>query len=751
MRRIDTPSARAGIFWLFLIATLAGLLFFCQGWVMAAKEKPFFMRQQLYWAMSGWYMWAAIFPFLYLFSRRFPLERGSLHRNIPVHLLAALIVSFLHAYTQVKLNNWFPYVEKKATQMSIFNGYMVGMVMWRMVVYSALVSVAFALDYYRKYREGQMLASRIEARILRAQMEALKMQLDPDFLFETLHSITDLMHRNLTAADKMIARLGDFLRLTLDTAGTSQVSLRKELEFLRCYLEIQKIRLNHPVPAILDIEPSTLDARIPNLLLYSIVEDALERRPNNASAAESQLRISTSRVNQTFQLEVIDPQPAGNGAHRNGQNLHERMQQIYGTGFRMLAETLKDGGRRTVVEIPWTDSEGGEPPEPDWAESEGPADERGAELEWVRRSDAIAPEITQSRPWWRPYLVSCAGFSALGLFFMARESLTRWVNHEPIEWMGQMQWFVSWYIWAFLAPTIVAFARRFPLVRPYVVRNMLLHFANNALILLVLSVFSISYNWFLDPNAGSYAAFFLKEFRFSDFSVDVILYWTIVAVGFGASYYREFRQGEYRSARLRAQLARAQLQALKMQLHPHFLFNTLNSISELMQEEIETAEKMMSHLERFLRLTIQNSEAQEVPFETELEFLKCYLEIEHVRFQDRLSVRMEIEPQAMSVQVPNLLLQPIVENAIRHGIAPLSSEGHIDIRAFRTDGRLQVSVQDNGPGIPEDPAANRKGLGLSNTRERLQQLYGRRHRFELANAPGGGLIVTLEIPVKTQA
>lgn len=751
MKPLNTPGVRAGIFWLFLIATLAGLLFFCQGWVMSSMEKTFLWQQQLYWAMTGWYMWAAIFPFLYLFSRRFPLEHGTLRKNIPVHLLSALIISFLHAYTQVKLNNWFPYVQVKASQMSIFNGYMVGMVMWRMVVYSALVCVSFALDYYRKYREGQMLASRIEARILRAQMEALKMQMDPDFLFDTLHSITDLMHRDLSAADKMIARLGDFLRLTLDSSGTSQVSLRKELEFLRCYLEIQKIRLNQPLSTDFDIEPGTLDARIPNLLLYSLVEEAVERR-EGAGVADAILKIRTQQVDQTFKLEVHDMHPAGGIAPRPGRNLHERMQQIYGTGFQLFTETMRDGSRRTIVEVPWTDTEDDEQPELVWAESGGPADERGSELEWARRFEAAAvPAQPESRRWWRPYLVASAAFTLLGLFFLAREVLTQWINKEPVEWVNQVKWFVTWYLWALAAPYIVDFSRKFPLVRPQVLRNVLFHLANTLFILAILSTFGIAYSWYLDPKAGPFFAFFIDKFRFSDFSVDVILYWTIVAVGYGVSYYREFRQGEFRSARLRAQLARAQLQALKMQLHPHFLFNTLNSISELMQEEIETAEKMMSHLERFLRLTIQNSEAQEVRFETELEFLKCYLEIEHVRFQDRLSVRMDIEPQAMSVQVPNLLLQPIVENAIRHGIAPLSSAGHIDIRAFRSDGRLQVSVQDNGPGILEDPAANRKGLGLSNTRERLQQLYGKRYRFEMANAPGGGLIVTLEIPWETQA
>ena len=139
----------------------------------------------------------------------------------------------------------------------------------------------------------------------------------------------------------------------------------------------------------------------------------------------------------------------------------------------------------------------------------------------------------------------------------------------------------------------------------------------------------------------------------------------------------------------------------------------------------------------------------QILFEKELEFLNCYLAIERVRFQNRLSVNMDIESGTMKVPVPNLVLQPIVENAIRHGIAPRKKPGHIQIKARRNNGMLQVSIQDNGPGMQKNNG-ERSGLGLSNTRERLKQLYGKGHRFELRNAPEGGLRVTLEIPALTK-
>ncbi len=186
-----------------------------------------------------------------------------------------------------------------------------------------------------------------------------------------------------------------------------------------------------------------------------------------------------------------------------------------------------------------------------------------------------------------------------------------------------------------------------------------------------------------------------------------------------------------------------------MQLHPHFLFNTLHSISALVHKDPECADRMIARLGDFLRLTLENSGAQEVSLQKELEFLRCYLEIERVRFQDRLTTHMEIDSRALDTPVPNLILQPIVENALRHGIAPRSTPGRIEISAKRKNGSLRIEVQDNGPGISAISKPNgrlREGLGLANTRARLRQLYGAEHSFELSDAPGGGLLVALEIP-----
>ena len=236
--------------------------------------------------------------------------------------------------------------------------------------------------------------------------------------------------------------------------------------------------------------------------------------------------------------------------------------------------------------------------------------------------------------------------------------------------------------------------------------------------------------------------------------VNLLVYGALVGAWHARNYYTKYRERELEASRLalvtsqlEAQLTRAQLQALKMQLHPHFLFNTHHAILALMlKHENETAIKMLTRFSDLLRLTLDNTGDQTVSLKQELEFLHCYLEIQKMRFQDRLRVHMDIDPQVLSAQVPNLILQPLVENAIQHGIASHSSAGLIEVTALRENDRLKLEVCDDGPGLPEDLAALKEGIGLSNTRARLTELYGDAYHFDLSNRTATGLRVTIKIP-----
>jgi len=238
---------------------------------------------------------------------------------------------------------------------------------------------------------------------------------------------------------------------------------------------------------------------------------------------------------------------------------------------------------------------------------------------------------------------------------------------------------------------------------------------------------------------------------------NLAVYAVIVCAWHAWDYYRKFREREAQAAQLAGRLAQAQLQALRMQLNPHFLFNTLNAVSSLMLKDVPAANKMISRLGELLRLTLENTQ-QEVPLQQELDFLRRYLDIERIRFGDRLQLKMDIDPATLSAAVPNLILQPLVENAVHHAIEPLEAGGKIELRAIRDNGCLVLQVSDNGPGLrphaaPEDeaPMDTRERIGLKNTRERLRKLYGDSQRFDLVSNAMGGVTASLSIPFHAAA
>jgi LytS/YehU family sensor histidine kinase len=225
----------------------------------------------------------------------------------------------------------------------------------------------------------------------------------------------------------------------------------------------------------------------------------------------------------------------------------------------------------------------------------------------------------------------------------------------------------------------------------------------------------------------------------------LLTYWLLVGLRHAADYYNKYKDRELKATQLEARLAQAQLQVLKMQLQPHFLFNTLHAISALVHKDVEAADRMITRLSEFLRLTLESVGMQEIELKGELESLDKYLEIEQVRFGDRLTVVRSIDPETLDLLVPNLILQPLVENAVRHSVAPRAAGGRIEIRARRKGDSLLLEVEDDGPGLPSAPVV--EGVGLANTRARLEQLYGSAQSMELA--PDRGFRVKLSLPART--
>jgi LytS/YehU family sensor histidine kinase len=234
-----------------------------------------------------------------------------------------------------------------------------------------------------------------------------------------------------------------------------------------------------------------------------------------------------------------------------------------------------------------------------------------------------------------------------------------------------------------------------------------------------------------------------------NFDWEMMTYWAIAGLSHAVLYYRESRERALRAAQLETKLIEAQMRTLQQQLQPHFLFNTLHAISALMHRDVEAADRTLIRLSDLLRMTLENLGAQQVPLKTELDFLTKYLEIEQTRFADRLRVDFDVQPEALDVLVPTLLVQPLVENAIKHGIAKKKGPGHIAINAHAAHGKLCIEVRDDGVGLSDTALdALQKGIGVSTTRARLQHQYGADYRFEFHRLPQG-LAVIVAVPWRT--
>jgi two-component sensor histidine kinase len=351
---------------------------------------------------------------------------------------------------------------------------------------------------------------------------------------------------------------------------------------------------------------------------------------------------------------------------------------------------------------------------------------------------------------WLRWAGALALWTAVGLLFAGQLYLSRSKSDTPVSWTFAVgRALADWYVFAVLSIPVFWLARRFRLERSNWPRRFPVHLAASALFSVLWMALRAGIEEWQSRDAVNpveFAAAFSYSL-FGKFSFTLLIYWVLMSVSHTIDYSRKYRERELRAVELEKRLAQAKLQALQMQLNPHFLFNTLHSISSLMHRDVEAADRMIARLSELLRHTLESSDTQEVPLREELDFLQRYLEIEQTRFGERLTVRLEIAPDTLDAQVPNLVLQPLVENAIRHGIEPHAKPGQIRLQARRENGMLRLQVGDNGAGLLRS-GPPREGVGLSNTRKRLEQLYGDGFKFEFNNSDSGGLVVSVAIPFR---
>lgn len=380
-----------------------------------------------------------------------------------------------------------------------------------------------------------------------------------------------------------------------------------------------------------------------------------------------------------------------------------------------------------------------------------PVQEPGRTFHYMAATEYI-PTQPRARFSWQLALVA---WTLIVVGFTASSYAMYSVKGSPVPVWQVLYWVATeWYLWALIAPAILWLTCRVPITRTGWRQWLPIHLLGWIVAVLVHEGAYVLLERV--GNAGINSPeefgrhFLLYVTKRAPF--DLLVYSALAGIGATASLYRRSQERERRAAHLESQLTRAQLDVLRSQLQPHFLFNALNTISSLIHSDAEAADRVVSRLGDLLRLSLQHNDRHEVTLREELDFLGHYVEIQRSRFRERLRVTIDVPTELLDSQVPTFVLQPLVENAVRHGVEPRTSAGHVEVRAGRVGDRLLLEVLDNGPGLVDPPpggTGNGRGIGLANTRARLQQLYGSAQTITLANRSEGGVLVRLEFPWHT--
>jgi sensor histidine kinase YesM len=352
-----------------------------------------------------------------------------------------------------------------------------------------------------------------------------------------------------------------------------------------------------------------------------------------------------------------------------------------------------------------------------------------------------AVSIPLSHSWGRNALAVAGGWTVFGLCSFAACLLAdAATGAESLPWTALLAYSLgaAW-IWAALTPAVFRLTRGAGFSAGHRLRSVLLHAATGAgFVMLSVTLQSMLADATRIDTGG--VSPLLPRVENS-----LLAYAALVVVGQATHYFTLLKTRQIHASDLEARLAKTHLQLLRMQLQPHFLFNTLNTVAELVHSDPDTADQMITRLGRLLRLSLDHAGHQVVPLRQEIDFLRMYVEIEQVRFQDRLQIVWDLAPDTLEAAVPTLLWHPVLENAIRHGVTPLAGRGRIVIASQRAGEDLILEIRDNGRGLPPGQIL-REGVGLRNIRQRVDQLYGSRAHFALEPAAGGGTVATLRLP-----
>lgn len=373
------------------------------------------------------------------------------------------------------------------------------------------------------------------------------------------------------------------------------------------------------------------------------------------------------------------------------------------------------------------------------------------------RAPASNEAFPERAPFTRTELALIFGFWTLIAVLSSANSIIQLKPH--VSFSPLVLDFATAYMWALLTPPIFRLASLYPIERSgWQSRVMTLVIGLAVAIFMDVLTNYLRYKLYHWPTKLPPQIAAIERLRSLWFMNDFIVYALVLFAGYARNYFLNYRVRreeavnlKAQAAQLQAQLADARLAALRTQLNPHFLFNTLNAISALVERDPRGVRRMIARLSELLRTSLDEADEPEVPLSRELTFIDRYLEVMQIRFQGRLHVRMHADPEASAALVPNLILQPLVENAVKHGVSKMVGAGRIEIRARREGERVVLTVQDNGPGPANGRPPSSEGVGLRNTRARLAQLYGAEQSLALRVAPDGGFIAEVSLPYHTPA
>lgn len=367
---------------------------------------------------------------------------------------------------------------------------------------------------------------------------------------------------------------------------------------------------------------------------------------------------------------------------------------------------------------------------------------------------AISP-ITAGVSVWRRRVALFAGATVLASLSFSQMWLGYRAEGTSVPLLFMALWAVTpWYFWAAVAPWVAWLGIRAPLMRGNLLRAVPTHLGAALGLGLASTVVVVLLLFAADAVPEEMAAvsvwgiiLFVSTWQLT---INLLSYAAILGGSYAIDFYRRYQERELAASQLSQQLANAQLQALRMQLNPHFLFNAMNTVAMMVRKhENDDAVRTLAELSDLLRYVLEDTRSQEVSLRQELDFIRQYLAIEQVRFNDRLNIRIDTPEDTLDARVPNLILQPLVENAIRHGIARSAAASTVEIIVRRTNGQLTIDVLDDGPGLPSIPTTAGGGLGIHNTQKRLKQMYGDNQEFRLRNRKERGVAASVKLPFHT--